>query len=360
MSRISLIALLVLLSGVGTLTAASSCTVTRVGEGEGEGGGNEGEGEGGGGEGEGGGGLENTDALCSDGIDNDGNNFTDCDDFACSGLGNCKETAGACVAAGNCCSDGIDNDGNTFTDCEDFACSGDATHPADPACVVAGAVSIQDVQDGTHGPGTTVTIDSVVVTGVKVAGSGNVTLFVQEPDGVTTAGHTYPEFAGVGLFIKSTDVATFPDVNGIAIGDCVTVTGKITEFQGQTQLSFITAFATSGGCGADPTPVVEDVAAVGDSGPDAEKYEGALVTVNDVTVSTASTGNSGSFEVTATGGADTLFISGFLLATPPAETVGDHFASITGVLTEFDNVTDPANPIVQYNLEPRIAGDLVH
>ena len=29
-------------------------------------------------------GAENTDELCSDGVDNDGNEFTDCEDFGCS------------------------------------------------------------------------------------------------------------------------------------------------------------------------------------------------------------------------------------------------------------------------------------
>ena len=29
-------------------------------------------------------GAENTNALCSDGVDNDGNLFTDCEDFSCS------------------------------------------------------------------------------------------------------------------------------------------------------------------------------------------------------------------------------------------------------------------------------------
>ncbi len=90
---------------------------------------------------------ENTDALCSDGIDNDGNGYTDCDDHSCSrnaAVTVCKVLCGgvecatgevcvndACVATeaedtDAKCSDGIDNDGNGHTDCEDWSCSRNA------------------------------------------------------------------------------------------------------------------------------------------------------------------------------------------------------------------------------------------
>lgn len=58
--------------------------------------------------------------ICNDGIDNDENGFTDCDDFACSESEFCTgETS---------CGDGIDNDENGFTDCDDFVCA------ESPAC----------------------------------------------------------------------------------------------------------------------------------------------------------------------------------------------------------------------------------
>ena len=49
--------------------------------------------------------------ICGNGIDDDGNGFTDGDDLAC------KET-------GSKCGNGIDDDGDTFTDCDDFDCAG--------------------------------------------------------------------------------------------------------------------------------------------------------------------------------------------------------------------------------------------
>ena len=98
-------------------------------------------------------GMENSNAACSDGIDNDCNGFFDCNDFACSrnaAVTICPDagqstrdaaqrvdTAG-CVRSGGeddamACGDGRDNDCNGFMDCNDFACS------RNPAVMVCGA-----------------------------------------------------------------------------------------------------------------------------------------------------------------------------------------------------------------------------
>ncbi|HPF97240.1 MAG TPA: hypothetical protein PLZ00_07470, partial [Mangrovimonas sp.] len=45
--------------------------------------------------------------ICNDGLDNDGDGFTDCEDNDC----NCE-----------ICDDGLDNDGDGFIDCEDVDC----------------------------------------------------------------------------------------------------------------------------------------------------------------------------------------------------------------------------------------------
>jgi hypothetical protein len=58
--------------------------------------------------------------VCDDGTDNDGDGFTDCEDFDCQGDPACSEQD---------CADGVDNDGDGFTDCDDFDCDGD------PACM---------------------------------------------------------------------------------------------------------------------------------------------------------------------------------------------------------------------------------
>jgi hypothetical protein len=59
--------------------------------------------------------------ICDDDMDNDGDQFTDCDDFDCMNDPAC---------AVEICDDDMDNDGDQFTDCDDFDCMGD------PACAV--------------------------------------------------------------------------------------------------------------------------------------------------------------------------------------------------------------------------------
>ncbi|MEZ4444800.1 MAG: hypothetical protein R3B72_37340 [Polyangiaceae bacterium] len=68
---------------------------------------------------------------CTDNIDNDGNGYTDCQDFSCDGsrapsaeernalIEYCDDTLERTYDK---CTDGIDNDGNGYTDCGDFSC----------------------------------------------------------------------------------------------------------------------------------------------------------------------------------------------------------------------------------------------
>jgi hypothetical protein len=62
---------------------------------------------------------------CTDGKDNDCNNFTDCGDGVCTGR-QCRLAASICAASGLCtetnCANGADDDGDTSTDCQDADC----------------------------------------------------------------------------------------------------------------------------------------------------------------------------------------------------------------------------------------------
>ena len=53
---------------------------------------------------------------CSNGIDDDGDGYIDCNDFDCSGDSDCPSEV---------CDDGIDNDGDSYIDCDDFDCGDD-------------------------------------------------------------------------------------------------------------------------------------------------------------------------------------------------------------------------------------------
>ena len=70
---------------------------------------------------------------CSDGLDNDGDGASDCNDLDCAGRScdavdatrNCGRSATvlACVGPETICDNGIDDDGDGFTDCLDTDCN---------------------------------------------------------------------------------------------------------------------------------------------------------------------------------------------------------------------------------------------
>ncbi|MDY0062019.1 MAG: nuclease A inhibitor family protein [Myxococcota bacterium] len=135
MTRCWFFGLSLLVLSFASLACDDSTGSGSPGEGEGEGeGAAEGEGEGKGdvaeGEGEGeGSGREDTDRLCHDGIDNDGDGYRDCADF------DCARNPAVTVCGGEnhdgVCADGVDNDSDGYTDCLDFDCS---RNPAVTVC----------------------------------------------------------------------------------------------------------------------------------------------------------------------------------------------------------------------------------
>jgi len=87
--------------------------------------------------------------LCSDGIDNDGVDGTDCADFGCDGFLIPEGDGAQCEAGGETsCDDGVDNDNNQLIDCGE----GNIL-PADPNCVAIGACDEPDTDGGSSGSG---------------------------------------------------------------------------------------------------------------------------------------------------------------------------------------------------------------
>lgn len=75
------------------------------------------------------GGVENTSALCSDGVSNDDDAYVDCDDrdccdvvSTCAASTYCGRTGGGGENTLPLCSDSADNDGDVYVDCEDRDC----------------------------------------------------------------------------------------------------------------------------------------------------------------------------------------------------------------------------------------------
>jgi len=118
--------------------------------------------------------TEDTVALCGDGCDNDGSGFFDCNDFdCCSVRSDCPATTscgmprpdgGPVTACATMtpettfaqCSDGCDNDGNRFFDCNDFSCCDVRSDcPMGTACYVMPATTytipqLQNRADAMH------------------------------------------------------------------------------------------------------------------------------------------------------------------------------------------------------------------
>jgi len=67
-----------------------------------------------------------TEAVCDDGLDDDGDGQIDCADIDCLGTPTCPEAV---------CTDGIDNDADGFIDCNDPDCFGTATCIPETSCV---------------------------------------------------------------------------------------------------------------------------------------------------------------------------------------------------------------------------------
>lgn len=285
--------------------------------------------------------------ICDNTLDDDGDTFVDCIDFDC----------GLDPACAEICDNDLDDDGDGFVDCADIYCG------TDPACA-AGIVQIQDVQDGSVATGQSVTINDVFVTAVRGMSGMSVNIFIQEPQGQSPAAHTYPEYAGMGIFANAGQSAnlTIP-----AVGDCISVSGLVSEFNGLTQLTSPTGLviqANPAGCGTAPTPFVipsanpavtygdiatdTDLATMGNqAGPQAEAFEGVLVQLQNVQATAA---NDQFNEFPAALQSDlagpVVNVDDFFFNIDP--TVGQSFASITGVYSEFIN----------YKVQPRSAGDV--
>ena len=63
---------------------------------------------------------------CSNGIDDDGDGFVDCDDWNCDGtIGDIDPACDGANPSSEDCSNGVDDDGDSYVDCDDFDCDDD-------------------------------------------------------------------------------------------------------------------------------------------------------------------------------------------------------------------------------------------
>jgi hypothetical protein len=213
------------------------------------------------------------------------------------------------------------------------SCVGEAEVPGED-------VPIQDLKDGTVATGSSVAVKDVLVTGVRQE-FDSVHVILQEPQGETSAAHSYPDFAGIAVFISAGDVDNFPLFDEVAANDCVSIAGQVNQgLVRQIQVDTIAAFARSTGCGDEPTPVTlaladvatdSDLASVGDQpGPLLATYDAVVVRVEDVRTTFTFTPDTRAVDAEGLN----LIISFVFIDTPSVITTEQDFASITGVLSQ--------------------------
>jgi predicted extracellular nuclease len=185
----------------------------------------------------------------------------------------------------------------------------------------AGPATVAGIQSGaTCGA---VILTGVVATAASVEDDGTSTFFVQDATG--------GDLSGISVYTPN-GVAT------VAVGDVLTLTGVAGEFYGLTQISIDDAATGITVTGTGATPIVTPVASAPS---DWEPYEGMLVTLADVAVTSDS--SYGEVETNYGIKLDTLYYE-------HNANNGDTFTSVTGVVYySYD----------EWKLEPRDAGDLV-
>jgi cysteine-rich repeat protein len=187
-------------------------------------------------------------------------------------------------------------------------------NPGSQACVA----TIYDVKTGAVALGATVALDDVLVTG-----RANNGFFLQVKE--TDPGYLGPE--GSGVFV-------YAPANTVAVGDRVDVaSATVTDFFGQIQLGQAAVTVVSSG-EAPPAPIDVIPADVATGGADAAALEAVIVRVSDVDVTdidpppgAGQMSPNNELVVDAT-----LRVNDFLYLVSPYPSVGDNFASLTGVL----------------------------
>ncbi len=207
----------------------------------------------------------------------------------------------------------------------------DSSSSDESSSTTAGAgATIYAVQDGTIAEGETVTIESVVITGVRVG----VGVVVQEIEG--------GEYSAVYVDTGELDLDTF------TVGDIVDLTGETAEsnpssngLEGLTQILLgKRGSMTPTGDAITPEAETVEFAVLADPAT-AEPWECVLVTTSGSFTAVASGDSFGQFgEFAAQSGADVLLVDNFLYAIFDAENAADFpgfgegstFTELSGVL----------------------------
>lgn len=182
------------------------------------------------------------------------------------------------------CGDMVDNDANGFADCQDNSC-----RAAVPSC--SAPTTVINIQNGTVTDGTLVQLTNVIVTGVSF---NKKNLWVADALGGAPNN-------GVYVF-RGTAAAVLPAE--IVVGAKVNVNGTVDEFAGTdggesvTEVTFPTVTFVAAPAGA-PTPVTGLTVPSLLAPATGEPYEGVLIKLDNIKVTTALDATSGQRTMTA-------------------------------------------------------------
>ena len=197
--------------------------------------------------------------------------------------------------------------------------------------------TIYAIKTGAVAVGSVVRLPMAFVTGRSASG-----FFLQVRP--VDPGYTGPDNSGIFVFAPANTVAT---------GDLIDLpTATVASFFGQIQLSGVSGIAVLSSGNAPPPPVVATPADVATGGARAAALESVVVSVETVTVTSINPppGPGDSSPTNELEVAGSLRVNDFLYLVTPFPSVGDTYASLTGIL-EFRNGNS--------KLEPRGAGDVV-
>jgi hypothetical protein len=228
------------------------------------------------------------------------------------------------------CDDGMDNDYDGFPDCADYSCD----KPTGDETLCDKATTVVEIQNETFDPAT----GRAVLSGAVITAIGAGGFWVQDAA-------NFGEYNG--LFV-------YGDVGSAAVGESYDLKGRIGEFHSVTQMSTIDDLGSATAVG-DETATTSTIGTL--VGADAEKWEGVLVTVENVSVSMAAdpdpmTGTHGQFVVTD--GSDTLYVDDYVFSEAEVGADMNDCLTITGLM-HFNDADDPQH----VTLLPRDAGDIV-
>ncbi len=145
--------------------------------------------------------------------------------------------------------------------------------------------------------------------------------------GIVTSGETL----GNGRFIQdaTAGISSFGGVDGLNIGDEVSMTGTLSEYNGLLQLSPVASVEVLSTGNELPTPIIVAVSEIN------EANEGSLVQVEDVLFTETGTFASGNYEISNTTGTSIIYLrsNNPLVGTSiPSEAI-----DITGIVGQFND-----------------------